>query len=512
MPKCLSCSEVYPDHMRRCPRCGETPDARAVQSILSQLTSSSPGTPPQLGSLARVRSARRYAWIAAITGVVGIVTVLALPRSASDVPDEDGTAPSPPVEPLIREGPLGPPDVVTALDPGNGFAITAATAGPSGVLVRGRCSPLGAVRVLVEGAPAYLSPSGDEFEVVLRGAHERVRAVAEGVAGATAETSADVSPSPAETSTSELRARGFVGGETVRAKTLRLALDPYGQVEVALPRVQNRIQVGGRELILNRAPAGLTFLRCTAKGQYTFLRDGDGQEMVLVPTGIAMRGVGEAPPNGPAHVIRTRAFLIDRTEVSNAQYEEFLAYMVRMNDVAVRHPEDPGVALRPAGWSRDVAPAGADALPVTGVSWFAACAYARWSGGRLPTTAEWERAAAGPTGRVFPWGDEESWDRVCARAASPVAADSMAAGEGPYSLLHMSGNAREWCADRFEPRWYLRSPRTDPTGPPAGNHRALRGGSYRSAGETLRLQWRDHADPREAPEDAGFRVARDWSD
>jgi len=459
----------------------------------------------------RLRAPRLRRWIVAgavAPALLGAVAMVALPRTGEEGAGPNrsagGTAP-----PVGRTGPLGPPDEVVPLPPGEAFAVVEAVACGRGVRVRGTCSPLGAVRVLVDGHPATIAPSGDAFEILLRDAGATVTAVAEGLDGSRAEASAPVVS--AERSAPKPRsARGYVEGETVRAKTLRLALDPYGQLDVELPRIENLLPVGSSELVLYRAPPGLTYLRRTAKGHHTFLRDADGQEMVLVPGGLAFRGRGEKPPNGPQHVVWTRPFLIDRTEVTNAQYEEFLAFMRRMNDVAVRHAEDPGASLRPAGWIGDTAPEGTEALPVTGVNWYAASAYARWVGGRLPTEGEWERACAGPRGWSFPWGEDERPERLRAGAGAPAPADSFPAGEGPFSLLHGSGNVREWCSDRFEPRWYARCSRIDPQGSPTGNHRVVRGGSFRSAPEALRLQHRDHADPKSAADDLGFRVVRDW--
>ena len=77
-------------------------------------------------------------------------------------------------------------------------------------------------------------------------------------------------------------------------------------------------------------------------------------------------------------------------------------------------------------------------------------------------------------------------------------------------LLHMSGNAREWCEDRYDPRWYRHAARSNPRGPSTTRHRVVRGGSFMSEKPTLRAQFRDHVDPRERPLDVGFRVVMRW--
>jgi formylglycine-generating enzyme required for sulfatase activity len=93
-----------------------------------------------------------------------------------------------------------------------------------------------------------------------------------------------------------------------------------------------------------------------------------------------------------------------------------------------------------------------------------------------------------------------------------VAADALAEGAGPCDLLHACGNVREWCLDRYDPRWYLRGGRRNPRGPVHSMHRVVRGGSFASAPEALRLQYRDHYDVTKKAPDLGFRVARAWDD
>jgi serine/threonine-protein kinase len=207
--------------------------------------------------------------------------------------------------------------------------------------------------------------------------------------------------------------------------------------------------------------------------------------------------------------VEIRPFLIDRTEVTNGQYARFL-HAIRRGQNIHNHPEDPGINPRPVGWTSEDPPPGTEDLPVTGVPWYAAYSYAQWAGGRLPTEAEWERAAAGAMGRAYPWGDAFDPTRCRAQAAGPVPADSFLEGAGPFDLLHACGNVREWCLDRYDPRWYLRGGRRNPRGPVHSAHRVVRGGSFASPSETLRLQFRDHFDVTKKAPDLGFRVVRPW--
>ena len=302
-------------------------------------------------------------------------------------------------------------------------------------------------------------------------------------------------------------------GQTFHEAQLEIELAPGSRdskLAVALDGVENLVRLGNRVVRLYRAPPGMIFHRITETGHYAFLRLRDEQEVVLVPAGVSRRGMGEEPPHGPQHIVRMEAFLIDRTEVSGAQYSAFLEYMERVSDRSLRHREDDGSDLRPAGWTSFACPPGREDLPVTGVSWYGAFAYARWVGGRLPTEAQWERAAAGPIGQRYPWGAEYEPGRCVVDASGPVVARSMPLGAGPCDLLHASGNAREWCADRYDPRWLRFSSRIDPRGPAGLRHRVVRGGSFAGAAENLVLQFRDHEAPANRVPDIGFRVAMPW--
>jgi formylglycine-generating enzyme required for sulfatase activity len=182
---------------------------------------------------------------------------------------------------------------------------------------------------------------------------------------------------------------------------------------------------------------------------------------------------------------------------------------------AWRSPEGPGSHL-----------GGRGDHPVVHVSWHDAMAYCAWSGTRLPTEAEWEFAARGGSeGKQFPWGDElEPSGRHRMNVfqgtfpAENTAADGYE-GTAPvdafepngYGLFNMTGNVWEWCADWFSPAYYSHSPRRDPTGPPSGQHRVMRGGSYLchdSYCRRYRVSARSSNSPDSSTGNLGFRVAR----
>jgi len=185
----------------------------------------------------------------------------------------------------------------------------------------------------------------------------------------------------------------------------------------------------------------------------------------------------------PKHTVYLDAYWIDKTEVTNAMYAEFLnevgnqyldgdnfnrylmnVYMIEEND---------GV------WE---AVGGYEDHPVKSVAWQGALDYCHWAGRRLPTEAEWEKAARGTDGRTYPWGEEISCDYVnykdCVRDTTPVG--SYPEGASPYGALDMGGNVAEWVSDRRDPRYYQHSPLVNPQGPDNENRRVIRGGSWSS--------------------------------
>lgn len=172
--------------------------------------------------------------------------------------------------------------------------------------------------------------------------------------------------------------------------------------------------------------------------------------MVLVPAGKFIMGTTRSDRQGldvprafddarPQHIVVLPAFYIDRTEVTNAQYKEFC--------IATHYPVPPG-------WENGTYPAGQSEYPVTRVSWYEASAFARWAGKRLPTEAEWEKAARGNDGRIYPWGDEWKEEYVVWGRSKPAPVASKPKGASPCGALDMAGNVFEWTSD-----WYAAYPR-----------------------------------------------------
>jgi len=243
----------------------------------------------------------------------------------------------------------------------------------------------------------------------------------------------------------------------------------------------------------------------------------DGKEMVLVPAGEFLMGTSDAQLEAflqthpgwkpewlsieqPQHQVFLDAFYIDETEVTNAEYRRFV--------VASGHET-------PRHWENGQVPAGQDDYPVVNIRLEDAQAYAAWAGKRLPTEAEWEKAARGTDGRIYPWGD--SWDPEKANAlgsgrSGPAPVGSYGpASASPYGALDLAGNAWEWCADWYAGDYYVGSPLRNPQGPQAvtGTHPVVRGGSWFDPPEYARCAFRYGLNPRRLLPNQGFRCVQE---
>ncbi|MBI4864577.1 MAG: SUMF1/EgtB/PvdO family nonheme iron enzyme [Candidatus Riflebacteria bacterium] len=243
-------------------------------------------------------------------------------------------------------------------------------------------------------------------------------------------------------------------------------------------------------------PAGLKLRGKNARGYWEATCDADGAVMVLVPAGEFFMGsekVGESDEH-PKHRVYLDAFYMDKTEVTNRRYQEFVQ--------ATGH-QQPGLK----GEARFNEPD----QPVVGVSWDDAVAYCRWAGKELPTEAQWERAARGGLeGKRYPWGNEDPKGRAC------FGLDGLTGRPGPvatlsangFGLHDMAGNAWEWCADWYAGGYYGTSPRQNPTGPPQGTERVVRGGAFHGPDNGLLCAARHRADPAGRYLNYGFRCLR----
>lgn len=226
----------------------------------------------------------------------------------------------------------------------------------------------------------------------------------------------------------------------------------------------------------------------------------DGMTQVLIPAGEFKMGTEEkiAQKNRPPHRVMLDAFWMDQTEVSNAMYAKC---------VEAGACQTPFVGINPFYGKPKY-----KNHPVVYVSWNDADAYCRWAGRRLPTEAEWEKAARGTDGRAYPWGNEApnmtlaNFDNLI---GGPLPVDRYALGASPYGALNMAGNVREWVADWFHEFYYMVSPLENPLGPPSGAHKSLRGGSYLDGASEIRVFNRFDHEPLSPGINRGFRCASD---
>ena len=239
----------------------------------------------------------------------------------------------------------------------------------------------------------------------------------------------------------------------------------------------------------------------------------DGAPMVMVPAGPFTMGSNDGlPSERPEHSVTFDAYYIDRYEVSLQLYGTFL--------LDAKHDA-------PSTWDDEAATTVGD-RPAVGMGWADAAAYCAWAGKRLPTEAEWEKAARGTDGRRYPWGhmqpfvDIANYNRgiwvseAITLAGVTGGVEGMSVrhglkegGKSPYGLHHMAGNAAEWVADWYDREYYSKSPERNPTGPSSGEKKVLRGGSWADLPIALRVSARMSAEPEFQDRTIGFRCARD---
>ena len=230
----------------------------------------------------------------------------------------------------------------------------------------------------------------------------------------------------------------------------------------------------------------------------------DGAEMVLIPAGEFLMGSdNDEADEKPVHPVYVDAFYMDKYLVTNAQYKVFV-------DANPQWRKD-------LYWNGGSYPDGKGNHPITWVSWYEAMAYARWAGKRLPTEAEWEKAARGGlVGMKYPWGNtiDENLANYEENIGDTTPVDLYMPNR--YGLYDTSGNVWEWCFDAYDETFYASSPRRNPVaGGQVGNdftsvksNRVLRGGGWTDDATSLRVAYRWWAAPPCTSGSNGFRCAR----
>jgi len=194
----------------------------------------------------------------------------------------------------------------------------------------------------------------------------------------------------------------------------------------------------------------------------TWIRSADGMEMVYVPEGeFTMGGNTGNEDEKPVHQVYLDTYWIDRTEVTNAMY----ALCVQAGNC-----KNPATSVSSFKYGE---------YPISFIHWDDAQSYCLWAEVRLPTEAEWEKAARGTDGRIYPWGDNKNLTKFYLYSPNnsfPVG--SFPSGASPYGVLDIAGGVREWVNDWYNETYYQNSPESNPRGPDKGEYHVLRGGYY----------------------------------
>ncbi len=246
----------------------------------------------------------------------------------------------------------------------------------------------------------------------------------------------------------------------------------------------------------------------------------DGAPMRLVPAGEFLMGsdssdiaraVQENPgakaiwyqDEQPRHRVYVDGFYMDKYEVTTARYAQFLIAIARE---------------KPVFWGQKSLNEHGN-RPVVGVNWHDAKAYCEWAAKRLPSEAEWEKAARGTDGHIYPWGNDtpttnlanygKSWSTDFSSGDPLKPVGSYEAGKSPYGIHDMAGNVWEWVADWYDDGYYKNNPNRNPKGPSSGDSKVLRGGSWGNHPDNLRSADRGGVDPTSVHNAFGFRCLQD---
>ncbi len=236
---------------------------------------------------------------------------------------------------------------------------------------------------------------------------------------------------------------------------------------------------------------------------YKTIMGDDNREMIEVPEGPFTMGVSNGDPDeGPPHPVYLKGFYMDLKEVTQGDYEKFVQMTKR---------EKPKVPVFEDKVEKLMSPD----YPVMSVTWNDAFAYCRWAGKRLPTEAEWEKAARGEGKRRYPWGDKFDYQFANVdgeddgfQYLAPVG--SFEVGRSPFGLYDATGNVAEWVMDDYTADYYQEAPYRDPMGPKTDEvFKVIRGGSWRESRLGARVTKRFSAKMWRTDATVGFRCAKD---
>jgi formylglycine-generating enzyme required for sulfatase activity len=237
----------------------------------------------------------------------------------------------------------------------------------------------------------------------------------------------------------------------------------------------------------------------------TMISPKDGMKLLFVPAGNFLMGSTDADPlasydEKPQHTVYLDAFWIDQTDVTNKMYALCVAHN------ACQPPSNISSTTHPNYYGNS----GSDNYPVVYVSWSDTTAYCKWAGRRLPTEAEWEKAARGTDGSIYPWGNDVPNNTLLnynSIVGDTTTVGSYSSGASPYGVLDMAGNVAQWVNDWYRSDYYstLGDNASNPQGPGTGDGRVLRGGSWYDSNIYIRSARRSWSDPTVTDLNIGFR-------
>jgi eukaryotic-like serine/threonine-protein kinase len=246
----------------------------------------------------------------------------------------------------------------------------------------------------------------------------------------------------------------------------------------------------------------------------------DGVTLVYVPAGEFTMGSDVNPDEQPIHIVYLDAYWVDETEVTNKLFSSFVGATDYQTDAEkigssyVWHGSN-WAQINGANWRHPIGPnsdiSGKEKHPVIHISWNDAVAYCKWVGRRLPSEAEWEKAARGTDGRAYPWGNNIPNDNLLNFNNSiddTTEVGKYPDGKSVYSAYDMAGNVWEWVNDWYGRTYYQNSPSSNPLGPDSSQYRVLRGGAWVVYDYLVRSAYRSMNYPTYSGNGFGFRCVR----
>lgn len=297
---------------------------------------------------------------------------------------------------------------------------------------------------------------------------------------------------------------GTLKSTILPGKTITSA--PQSSPFTLAPSLTPAATMDGSKLLTTTPFSGAEPPPCATPGQ-KWASPVDNMVLVCVPAGEFLIGASDMDVNSqsnekPQHKVVLSAYWIDQTEVTNSQYQRCV------QAGKCNNPFESSSNNQPAYFGNSQFAN----YPVIHITWEYAKAYCAWAGRRMPSEAEWEKAARGPSGAIYPWGNLAPNESLAnyyqgkIKDTSPVGA--FPKGASPYGALDMAGNVMEWMADWYSETYYQSSPLSNPIGPSSGQYRAVRGGALNYGPEFVRVSSRLYYLPIARLGYVGFRCVR----